>query len=290
MANSRNFGRYLAQGFGANAIVIYLSLVVVLLWSGGGLWQLMLFVTPIYCFIAGLFGAATAVALWVIEAVIHRKLNIWLRGLLGILFPSAIGIAIAFICGFNDVLGVLSLTTPFVILILPAALLSGSRLNPLGFIAMDLRRDLPNHGWTRALSIVAVPLMRFVSLVGVGEALLCLACQPLPEPQTWASSGKVYAATIIAVVYFAITLTVSLCLPHKVLVTAIEVFINIPIVMFALTAQGGDISDHFLAVVGWVLIVSSAVFLFSQFMRANHRRIVPVTLLEIRLRHALNYW
>ena len=291
MTHERQIGRYLAQGWGANAVATYLLWLGLFLVVGDDGWGVaVLIAVPFSCFIVGLFGLATGAGLWILEYVTDRKLKFWVRALAGIFLPCAFAVLVALLCGFlPELIGVLGVTIMFAILILPAALLSGSRVNPLNFVVMDLHQNLPKFGWARALSIIAVPLLRALSAVAVLEALIYLACRRSVLLGSWDVADKQFSGGIIAVVYFAITLIVSLCLPDKVVVVACGLVANAPIVAFALSRHPSFVSQFF-AVVGWIFVLLWTLFLVSQLLRSETRRLIPLTMLEIRIRHALNYW
>ena len=291
MKNQGRIGRYLAQGLGANAIASYLILISLLLWSGDGQGAgfTILFALPIYWFVAGLFGLATAAGLWVFEYAIDSKFNFWFRALFGILLPLALAAAIGWLGGFLfEPAGLLGVAMFFAILIFPAALLSGSRVNPLKFIIVDLQ--LPESG-ARALSIIGVPLLRLSSVVALLEALIWLACLRSVALGGWRVLDNEFLGAVIAVVYFAITLIVSLCLPDKIIIMACAVVANAPVIAFEFAAQERTSLDSlFFAVVSWLFVSLWILFLIGQFMRSANRRFLPVTMLEIRIRHAFNYW
>lgn len=292
MTKQKGIGTYLAQGWAANAILSYLLLVGIALFSANtGDWAELLIVMPIYVSIMGTFGAAVGLFIWLVESVSGRKINILFRGTAAILLPVLLTTTIAALSGFlDDVIVLLWVTTPLVILALPPALLSGSRLNPLKIIVMDLAESLPRFGWARALSIMAIPLLRFASLLGMLEALLFLACQR-PDLSAWNLIEKEFAGAVIAFVYFAITLTAALCLPHRFITLGIGIVANAPVAAFVRTVPMRSNGDYeVLAVAGWVFVLLWAVCIVSQLLPPESRRLIPVTLLEIRVRHALNYW
>src|SRR5688500_17823076 len=115
MTKHKGIGTYLAQGWGANAIAIYLVLLSLVLFAGNdGAEVTVPIALPIYWFIAGLFGLATAAGLWVFEYVIDRKLNFWFRALIGILFPLALAALIGWLFGFlSEPLGLLAVAMMF---------------------------------------------------------------------------------------------------------------------------------------------------------------------------------
>jgi hypothetical protein len=292
MTKPQGIGTYLAQGWAANAVLTYLLLVGVALFSADpGDWAGLLIGMPIYVWIIGTFGAAVGLFIWFVEFVRGRKINILFRGAAAILLPVLLTITIAALSGFlHDVIVLLWITTPLVILALPPALLSGSRLNPLKIIVMDLAESLPKYGWARALFITAVPLLRFASLLGMLEALLFLACQR-PDFSAWNLIEREFAGALMAVVYFAITLTAALCLPHRLIALAIGIIANVPVAGFVLMVSLRANSEYGpLAVAGWVFVLLWAVFIVSQLLHPETRRILPLTMVEIRIRHALNCW
>ena len=291
MTKPQGIGTYLAQGWAANATLTYLLLVGMALFSAAlDDWAGLLIVMPIYVSIIGTVGAAVGLFIWLAEFVTGRKINILFRGAAAILLPVLLT-TIAALSGFlHNVFLLLWITAPLVILALPPALLSGSGLNPLKIIVMDLAESLPKYGWGRALFIIAIPLLRFASLLGALEALLFLACQR-PDLSAWSFAEQQFAGSVIAVVYFAITFTVSLCLPRKNVVVAMGIVSNLPVAALAVMShQLGGTAYLSLAIVSGSFVSLWTLFVISQLLRSETRRILPVTMFEIRLRHALNYW
>jgi hypothetical protein len=294
MTKQRGIGTYLAQGWAANATVTYLLLLGFILLKGSrnDLAEVVIF-APIYFSIMGVPGGAVGMLIWIVEEVTGRKINVLYRGAGAIVLPALLAMAAAALAGFpqNVVLALMWIASPLVVLVLPAALLSGSRLNPLGFIVMNLSRDLPRYGWSRALSIIVVPLMRLAAALGTLESLLYLATLRSPDLGSWNVAEKQFVGAVFAVVYFAITLIVSLCLPEKVMVVVAGIVLNAPIVTFAvMVQQQGSFNYQSFAIIGWILISLWILFILSQWVRSETRRIIPVTMFEIRIRHAFNYW
>jgi hypothetical protein len=292
MMKQQGIGTYLAQGWAANALLAYLLLVWIALFSAspGDSW-VFLIAMPIYASIVGTLGGAVGLFVWLFESLRGRKTTILFRGMTAILLPLGLPAIIVAVSGsWPDLIVVLWVTTPIVVLVLPPALLSGSPLNPLKIIVMDLAESLPKYGWARALSLIAVPLLRIAGLLAVLEALLFLSCQR-PDLSGWNQMEKEFAGAVIAVVYFAITLTVSLCLPKKPLVLAIGILANAPVAALAAAAhQRGGTAYLLLAVGGWVFVSLWTLFVLRQLLRSETRRVMPVTFLEVRIRQALNYW
>jgi hypothetical protein len=294
MTKQRGIGTYLAQGWTANATVTYLLLLGFILLKGSrnDLAEVVIF-APIYFSIMGVPGGAVGMLIWIVEEVTGRKINVLYRGAGAIVLPALLAMAAAALAGFpqNVVLALMWIASPLVVLVLPAALLSGSRLNPLGFIVMNLSRDLPRYGWSRALSIIVVPLMRLAAALGTLESLLYLATLRSLDLGSWNVAEKHFVGAVFAVVYFAITLIVSLCLPEKVMVLVAGIVLNAPIVTFAVMVQRqGSFNYQSFAIIGWILISLWILFILSQWVGSETRRIIPVTMFEIRIRHAFNYW
>ena len=292
MTKQQGIGTYLAQGWSANASLTYLLLLgFVLMSPDRDDWAVLLVVVPIYSSISGIFGGAVGVLIWIVECLPRRKINILYRTAGAILFPVLLTTTVAALAGFlENVIALLWISVSMVVVVLPPALLSGSRCNPLRFILMNLRRDVPKIGWPRALSIVVLPLLRLTSALGILESLLYLATLRSPDLAGWNTAENEFLGAVVAIVYFWITLIVSLCPPERIVVLVIGVILNAPIVAFAIGAQRqSSFNYQSLAIVGWGLVSLWTLFTVS---RSEHaaRRILPVTMLEIRVRHAFDYW
>ena len=133
-------------------------------------------------------------------------------------------------------------------------------------------------------------MLRLTSALGILESLLYLATLRSPDLAGWNTAENEFVGAVVAIVYFWITLIVSLWPPERIVVLVIGVILNAPIVAFAIGAQRqSSFNYQSLAIVGWVLVSLWTLFTVS---RSEHgaRRILPVTMLEIRVRHAFDYW
>jgi hypothetical protein len=289
MTKQQGIGTYLAQGWSANAILNYLLMLGVMLFNPGrDDWAGLLIVIPIYFSMMGVVGGAVGMLIWIIECVTGRRTSLLYRGAGAILFPVLLSTILAATMSMDWVWW-LWFTTPLVALVLPPALLAGSPLNPLRFVVMGLGHDLPKYGWSRALSIVVLPLLRLTSALGILESLLYLTTLRSREVLGWNTADIAFAGAVFAVVYFWVTLIVSLVLPEKLIVVLTGIILNVPIAWFALGVQRQSNFDYQLLIAVCVLVPLWTLFIVSQCVRSE-TRLVPVTMLEIRLRHAFNYW
>jgi hypothetical protein len=291
MTKPPGIGTYLAQGWAANAGLTYILLLgFVLLNPDRDDWPVFLVAVPIYSSLSGIFGAAVGVLIWMAGLLSGRKINVFYRAGGAILFPLLLTATVAALAGFLDnVIGWLWISVPLVVLVLPPALLSGSRYNPLKFALMNLDRDVPKIGWPRAMSIIILPLLRLISALGILESLLYLATLRSPDVAGWNTAENQFVGAVVAVVYFWTTLIVSLFPPERIIVLIIGVILNAPIVAFSLWAQRQSSFDYrSLAIVGWVLVSLWTLFTVSRC--EGSARIFPVTMVEIRVRHAFDYW
>jgi hypothetical protein len=293
MTTQRGIGTYLAQGWAANVAVPYLWILGwVLFTSETDILIMMAVMVPIYCFVTGSIGAVVAACIWSFEFARGRRFNIITRALGAILVPSVLITSVVVLGGFRPALTDLPwILLPPIFLTLPPSLLSGVRFNPLSFLVMDLQRDVPDHGWGRALTLLSVPLLRIVSVFGMLEALLCLACLRLPDFGSLDTMGRQFVGAIIAATYFAISLIVALGRPQKIAAIGIGILMNVPLAALAVYVRGHSAGEfQLIAILGWLVIFVWAVFLISQLFQKGTRRLLPVTMFEIRIRHALNYW
>lgn len=299
MTNRRGIGTYLTQGWAANAAVLYLWILGWVLFRPEPDFRpeteiliLMAVWVPIGCFIIGSIGAVVAAGIWFLEFATGRRFNVIVRALGAILLPALPIMSVVMLGGFRpDTSDLLWISLPTISLMLPSSLLAGVRFNPLSFLMLDLQRDVPAYGWGRALTLLSVPLMRVVSVIGILAALLWLACLDLPNLVAWELGSKHFVGVIIAAIYFAISLIVALWLPQKIAALGIGIFMNVPLAALAVYARSNPAWDfQLVGVLSWLPIFVWAVFLISQLFRKETRRLLPVTMFEIRIRHALNYW
>ena len=294
----KGFGTHLVQGWTANAIVTYVLMLGVLLWKGTReIAVIYLIVGAIYPFITGALGAFVGGGIWLAGFLIERQLRILWRALVGVLLP--IGLAVLLGLAFDFIRDLKTLggaALSLLILNLPAALMAGSRLNPLRSVIFGLDQLTFRSPFGRAFSFPPALLLRVGSIFGLLEALLYLACLPSSALANWGTTDRDFAAAMVAVAYFTVTAIVSLSLPQKRIVTIVGLLVNTPLVIWAIDSQRYvATTSRLLAFVVWIFVflwvlfaVGRLVFVIEALRRPL--RILPVTMLEIRIRHALNYW
>lgn len=292
MTTRRGIGTYVAQGWAANALLTYL------LCLGWALYrpavdeaELMLIALPIYGFFIGSVGAVVGAVVWIFEFALQRRMNVVCRGLVGVLLPITLTAVLAALGGFlHETETLLWVIGMLAFLVLFPVVLAGTRFNPLSVIVMDLQHNLPDYGRVRAITLTTVPMLRILSVFGLLEAFLFLAYQRSPELGAWDFTARHFLGAIAAVIYFAITLIVALCRPKRIVALTAGIITNLPIAAFAFTAlQNLTWNNRVLSFICGSLIISWGLFLLSE-ANAKTRRLFPVTMFEIRVRHALNYW
>lgn len=296
----RGIGTYLAQGAAANAVAAYLLLLGLVLYAPNSEIDsetVILIVLPAYLLVAGIVGAVIASMFWLASILISRRLGILVHAAVGILLPGLIVVRSTYSIesGF-DLNELMILAIPALVLSLPAALLSGSNFNPLRSVVFGLDPAASDRDFAHGFSFPPALLLRVGSLLGLMEALLYLASLPSSALANWDMSDPSFVKTIVAVLYFAVTALVSFDLPRKSVVVAAAVLANTPLAIWAMDPQlFTTMSSGFLAFTVWVFMYVWVLFvvgrmLCAELARPRPLRILPVTMLEIRMRHAFNLW
>jgi hypothetical protein len=289
-------GTCLVQGATANAITVFLVLLVWMLYrpTPDDVFMLMM-VLPIYLLLWGIPGAIVGFVLWLAGSLRKRKLGLLTRGLVGIIVPILITLLLgsAFDLGWPVLFIPLAI---FGVAILPAALMSGSRLNPMRTVVLGMEQAPPLHDFGRAFSFFPAMVLRFGSTLGLLETMVYFVNSSSGAQQDWQLRGDGFPEAILAFLYFCVTAMVSFGLPRKQFVLIAALLGNAPILLWVSDPprvfSGG--TEYLTGLVG--LFVGSW-FLFAlgrslavELTHPRAFRTLPVTFLEIRVRHALNWW
>jgi hypothetical protein len=291
-------GTYLAQGAAANAIVVALILLGILLYHPmPAMVVVVMVILPIYLVLVGILGGIVGLGFWFVGFLFRRKLGLLTRAAVGIVVPLLITLlpSLAFSTDLNWPDLLIPLIT-LLIVILPAALMSGSRFNPMRSLVLGLEPAPPLHDFGRAFSFFPAVVLRFGSTLGLLEAMVYLAnsrADTLPDPSL---RGDGFPEGIMAVFYFGVTAIVSFGLPRKHFVVLAALLSNVPVVMWVADPPGvlSFGAAYVPSVIGtfvgcWCLFVLGRL-LAVESTHPRALRILPVTFLEIRIRHALNQW
>jgi len=299
----RTFGAFLGQGAAGYAMTTYVIVIAMMFYHPDVYNLLYLAVLPFQLLFTGIVGAVAGGAVWFVGWLLKRRLNILARAAVGI--GMAALFLVAFVPGAEVALEYRILVELFIAALitgLPAALMAGSRFHPLRRMAFGLCRTKAIHDFGSGFSFPPGLLLRAVSLFGLMESLLFLVCL-VSCRMPWAATafeGDYFAVTIVANLYFAATLLVSLTSSlEKSLLLANALIINVPPLILLMNPPryfaGG--LNILLAVVGtfwllWALMVFGRLISFTNNRDTvrRHRRLFPLTMWEIEIRQTLGRW
>jgi hypothetical protein len=292
--DKRGIGTYLAQGATANAVVTYLLLLGLSLDRPSEADLVMLIVAPIYSVIGGIPGAVVGSLFWLAEVVMGRRLGIFARAATAMALPTLIVIIVSLAFGLTaGFLPIMLAAVPILTITLPAALLSGSRFNPLRSVVVGLE---PVSGFGNKFSFPFAMFLRFASVLGMAEVMIFIAQLPPWAVREFTFGGNGFGEVIAIFFYFCVTGLVSFALPRSWSFTlSVAVFINLPLAIWAAQPERYlTVGSRAVAILFWILIGLWVAFVLGRFAEAADRghtfRRVPVTFFEIRIRHALNWW
>jgi len=296
------FGTFLAQGAAGNIIVTYLSFIAIVLYFPNGYDFLLLFFLPFYLIVMGIIGAVIGTVIWLAGWLLESRPGVISRAAIGILFPASLVALVALLLGsILDQRLLMGAIGSGLFYGLPAALVAGSRFNPLrriifGFGEGRARRDLSR----RFACIAGLPL-RVASAFGLMESLLWLACL-ISSRRLGAGfnyGGENYLPAGLAILYFAVSGLNSCAPPRKLFLLITSVLVNTPLAIWTLDPHRARSDDtDALAIMAWALISVWVLFVAGQMISSgsNHStphqrpRLIPLTLCEVQIRQALNRW
>lgn len=296
---TRGIGTYAAQGAAANSIAIYLALLSLVLYhpTGDDIFVILV-IFPFYLVFTSIKGAIVGALFWLATFLIgERKIRFLTRVIVGILLPILIAFLLALI--FTSEVEVFDLAYASIwllLIVLPAALMSGSRFNPLRSVVFGLDDRAFVRDFGNLFSFPPALLLRVGSLLGLMESMLWLASLPSSALANWGMSDEQFLHAMAAVMYFGVTALVSYGLPRKFVVLIAALLANLPLGVWAIDSQRYlTATSQFFAYAAWVFISLWALFVVGRMLGAEtagprRLRILPITMMEIRMRHALNYW
>jgi hypothetical protein len=247
---------------------------------------------PLYLLFGGIPGAIVGAVLWLAGDLRNRKLGFVTRALIGIIAPIVMTLLLGSAIDLEGPDLFIPLAT-FGFAILPASLMSGSRFNPIRTLVLGLEQAPPLHDFGRAFSFFPALLLRFGSTLGLLEMMVYFVNSSGAQPDRQLRS---FPEAIIAFSYFCVTAIVSIGLPRKQIVLIAGLLSNTPILVWVsdpppVLSAG---AEYLTALVG-IFVGSWFLFALGRLLAVeltNPRafRTLPVTFLEIRVRHALNWW
>jgi len=292
-------GRYLAQGAAANVIVIYLAVVAFAAYNNGPYTLLLTVALPFYALFAATMGAVISAAVWMVERMFKFRSSMPARTLLAT--AGGITFNLLMLLWFEDVLDLWALTEFLVgaaLVSVPASIVAGTRFQPVRIIfpQSDEQNLKPSLGsWLSALPGF---VLRLISLFGFFEALLFTIC--LLRSLSILSSGLL-VMSIVATAYLAISAIATFSTHDWHWLLAIGTLVNAPLSVWVWSqyqTPNGAQSVSPLAPFACAILVLWVTFVLGRLMfpfdqtaaQRERRRILPVTFLEIEVRHAINHW
>jgi hypothetical protein len=297
----KSVGTFLAQGAAGNVIATYFLLLGIVLYRSDSESLIVFLVTlPIYLLIAGIIGAILGGVVWFTGFLLKRTPGVLVCAAVGTLVPILIAVLLSLSFGVGLDLNRLADTTLHILFLsLPAALMSGSRFNPLRTIVLGGGPTTSKRDFGHGFSFPPALLLRAGSVFGLLESLFYWACLVSSGSGNSyiGTAGEDFVMAIAAIVYFATVVFVSHWPPRKPLLIAMTVLVNAPLAIWTLNSHGPTgIESDLAAVVAWVFIFLWLLFAAGRMISVDNspklslRRILPLTIWEIEIRHALNLW
>ena len=293
----RGLGTYLAQGAVADALVIYVLVVAFAVYFSDP-YGLLPVLVPFYLGFTAVFGAVVGGGIWVVERVGKFKPSMLVR----IVVTTSIGLVLTLIlvlC-FEDAIDsslVMAFGIGAIVVFAPASIVVGTRFQParILFPRSDEHNLSPDVcSWVAAL---AGFILRLASVFGFLEALVCTVC--LLRRSGLISSDNLLVSAI-ATIYFAVSGLITYDSYQTRWLVTVGTVLNGPLLLWAWhvypasTASDGKsvliVFAFTLALIWGAFIVTRWIFPFEPPPKQHEWRLVPVTMLEVRIRHALNYW
>ena len=297
----KSLGNFLGQGAAGNAIATYVVLIGLLFYTPGTSSVIVVALLPFYLLAAGIIGVPLGGFVWLAGWLFDRPLSILARAVIGIVLPTSIVIVVSLAYGvmvdWKLFLGSISASLAYS---LPATLVAGSRFHPLRTIVFGLPQSTTSRDFASGFSFPPALMLRVGSLFGLLASVLYMVCLVAGTPG-WGirADDEAFLATSVTILYFAATALVSFTSTGKVLVAATVVLANLPLVIWALDRNRYmNVGTGFLAFVVWVFSYLWVLFVAGRMIssqgkttkRNQRTRILPLTLWEIQIRHALNRW
>ena len=297
----KTFGTFLAQGAAGNAIATYVVLIGLVFYAPGMSSVIVVVLLPFYLLAAGIIGVPLGGFVWLAGRLFDRRLTILPRAAIGIVLPTLIVIVVSLAYGvmvdWKLLLGSISASLAYS---LPATLVAGSRFHPLRTIVFGLPHPTTGRDFVSGFSFLPALMLRVGSLFGLLASALYMACLVAGVPG-WGirADFEAFLATSVAILYFAVTALVSFTSQRKFVVAATAGLANLPLLIWALDRNRYmNVETGFLAFVVWVFIYLWVLFVAGRMISSQEKiieryqrtRILPLTLWEIQIRHALNRW
>jgi hypothetical protein len=297
----KTFLAFLGQGIAGYVIATYVIGIGLMFYSPGSRNLFLVALLPVQILVAGIVGPITGAVVWFVGWLLKRRLNILARAAVGIGLATLLPAVIILCEGLESDWQVLAVSFGWGLLSLPSALMAGSRFHPLRRMILGRSPTKALNDFGSGFAFFPGLLLRALSWFGLMESLLFLACL-VSCRMPWSDTGfeeNYFLIAIVASLYFAASVLGSLTSsPQKALVLASALIVNAPPVILLMNPPHYFDGDRtaFLVVmpvfwVLWTLMVFGRLISFDKNPGAyRHRRIFPLTIWEIEIRHALGRW
>jgi hypothetical protein len=298
----KTFLAFLGQGMAGYVLATYVIAIGLMFYSPSSRNLFLLVLLPVQILVAGIVGPITGAAVWLVGWLLKRRLNILARAAVGMGLASLLPTVVILSGGLLVELQTLAVSFAWGLLLsLPSALMAGSRFHPLRRIVLGWSQTKAIRDFGSGFAFFPGLLLRALSWFGLMESLLFLACL-VSSLMPWSDSGfeeNYFLITIVATLYFAASILGSLTSsPQKSLVLASALIVNTPLVILLINPPHYFDGDRavFLTVmpVFWVLwtlmVFGRLISSKNKTGERRHRRLFPLTIWEIEIRHALGEW
>jgi hypothetical protein len=257
-----------------------------------------LVVMPVQLFLAAIWGGVIGAIVWLIGKRIKRELKLFERAAVGITIATVL---IGGLClwqmsigewramGMLIVMGILFHT--------PAALMSGSSFHPLRRIVFGSSGPRAATDFGSRFALLPAFLLRVGSVFGLMESLVFF--DYLLTNKTLGREGySLVVVTDLTCFYFAGSALLSLSGVKKFQLVTLALIVNAsPLFLLTNPQQYMDGNLQALAVVADVFLLLWILTVFGRLISSEnnheeqrHRRLFPLTMWEIEIRHALGRW
>lgn len=224
-------GAFLIQGFTGGAVAGYLFLLFLILLEPHPYSIEAVFYLPFVMGVGGVLGLSTAIPLWAMYRLTGIRMVAPVRIVVSTVISTSLLSLLFYLVGELNLYVVRGAAISSLLLWLPAAVLTGSRVKPWCFFAW-WSIAVQQHGFTTRLSSASVPAvvgvlpLRLLSTFGLGFWIFATAAI-WPVVETDVRRGILFG--LVPIAYFAVSLYLTFRSPGKFALLALGLLINLPI-------------------------------------------------------------